>query len=251
MKFLVLQHIEIEHPGIFRDFMRADGIAWDTVELDEGESIPPLGGYDALISMGGPMDVFEEDAHPWIVDEKAAIREAVAERGMPFLGVCLGHQLLADALGGRVETMDEAEVGVLTVDVTEAGRADPLLAGLDASVTCLQWHGCAVTAPPAGAVVLASSERCEVQAFRVGPRAYGLQYHVEITPATVAEWSAVPAYRASLERTLGEGSLAPFDAEVQRRMSGFNRDARILYDNFAALARDAASSPAGPAGTLR
>ena len=92
MKFLVFQHIDIEHPGIFRDFMRADGIAWDTVELDEGDPIPQLEGYDALISMGGPMDVFEEDAHPWIADEKVAIREAVAERDMPFLGVCLGHQ---------------------------------------------------------------------------------------------------------------------------------------------------------------
>ena len=156
MKFLVLQHIDIEHPGIFRDFMRADGIAWDTVELDEGDPIPPLDGYDALISMGGPMDVFEEDAHPWIADEKVAIREAVAERDMPFLGVCLGHQLLAEALGGRVETMAEPEVGIMTVDLTEDGRTDPLLAGLDPTVTCLQWHGCAVTALPEGAVSLAS-----------------------------------------------------------------------------------------------
>ena len=150
MKFLVLQHIDIEHPGVFRDFMREDGIAWDAVELDEGERIPPLDGYDAVISMGGPMDVFEEEAHPWLADEKDVIREVVTGRDMPFLGVCLGHQLLADALGGRVETMPEPEVGIMTVDLTEHGRADPLLAGLDPTLTCLQWHGCAVTAMPEG-----------------------------------------------------------------------------------------------------
>ena len=237
MKFLVLQHIDIEHPGIFRDFMRADGIAWDTVELDEGEAIPPLDGYDALISMGGPMDVFEEDAHPWLADEKVAIREAVAERDMPFLGVCLGHQLLAEALGGRVETMAEPEVGIMTVDLTEDGRADPLLAGLDPTVTCLQWHGCAVTALPEGAVSLASSPLCAVQALRVGRHAYGLQYHVELTPTTVADWGAVPAYQDSLERALGPDGLAPFEAEAARNMPSFNRDARILYDNFIGVVR--------------
>ena len=252
MKFLVLQHIDIEHPGIFRDFMRADGIAWDTVELDEGEAIPALEGYDALISMGGPMDVFEEEAHPWLADEKIAIREAVAGRDMPFLGVCLGHQLLADALGGRVETMAEPEVGVMTVSLTESGRGDPLLAGLDPTVTCLQWHGCAVTALPEDSVVLASSPLCAIQAFRVGRHAYGLQYHVELTPTTVAEWGAVPAYQTSLERALGPGGLEPFDAEARRRMPFFNRDARILYDNFIALvsARQAAASGAG-AGARR
>ena len=237
MRFLVLQHIDIEHPGIFRNFMREDGIEWDAVELDEGEAIPPLDPYDAVISMGGPMDVFEEEAHPWLADEKEAIREIVAGRGMPFLGVCLGHQLLADALGGRVETMAEPEVGVMTVDLTEAGRADPLLAGLDPTVTCLQWHGCAVTVLPEGGVSLAESALCAVQAFRVGNCAYGLQYHVELTPTTVSEWGDVPAYQSSLERALGPEGLPPFEAEAQRRMPSFNRDARILYDNFTALVR--------------
>jgi len=83
MRVLVFQHIAIEHPGIFRDFLAADGVAWDAVELDAGDPIPPLDGYDALLVMGGPMDVWEEDAHPWLAAEKRAIRAAVAERAMP------------------------------------------------------------------------------------------------------------------------------------------------------------------------
>ncbi len=90
-RLLVFQHIALEHPGIFRDFMAEDGIEWDAVELDEGEAIPDLGDYAALWVMGGPMDVWEEDAHPWFKAEKAAIREAVTERGLPYFGFCLGH----------------------------------------------------------------------------------------------------------------------------------------------------------------
>lgn len=237
MKYLVLQHIDVEHPGIFRDFMAEDGIAWDAVELDEGEPIPSLDGYDALISMGGPMDVFGEAEFPWLKDEKAVIAQAVRERGMPYLGLCLGHQLLADALDGTVERMAQAEVGILEVELTDAGKADPLFQGLPNTLHCLQWHGCAVTAVPTGGATLARSDACAIQAIRVGERAYGLQYHVELTDTTIADWAAVPAYAESLENTFGEGGAARLEADAARHMMAFQRNARILHDNFTRLVR--------------
>lgn len=232
MRFLVFQHIAIEHPGIFRDLMVEKGIAWDAVELDEGEPIPPLDGYDALIVMGGPMDVFDEAELPWLVPEKAAIREAVRQRAMPYLGFCLGHQLLADALGGRCERMAKAEIGILDIDVTAAGRADPLFAGLPDRFKALQWHGVAVTEVPLGGAVLASSPDCAVQAMRVGARAWGVQYHVEMTHDTVPEWGRVPAYEKALAATLGPGALERMERDCAVGMAGFNAASRRLFDNF-------------------
>jgi GMP synthase-like glutamine amidotransferase len=234
MRFLVFQHIAIEHPGIFRDFLTADGVAWDAIELDEGERIPPVDGYDALWVMGGPMDVWEEEEHPWFIREKRAIRETV-ERGLPFMGICLGHQLLGAAMGGRVGKAAQAEVGVLEVALTEAGRGDPLFAGMAPAFKALQWHGAEVAETPPGAVVLAQSPLCRVQAMRVGRCAYGLQYHTELTQSTVDEWSRVPAYACSLDRTLGQGALPRLDGEARRHMADFNRDSRRLYDNFMKL----------------
>ncbi len=183
------------------------------------------------------MDVWQEDAHPWLRREKAAIREAVAERGMPYLGLCLGHQLLAEALGGRVGPMSRPEIGVLPVELTAEGGNDPLFAGLPRSFHALQWHGAEVSAAPPGARVLAHSPACAVQAMRVGARAYGVQYHVEITADTVREWGAVPAYACALDETLGPGALSEFEGAALARVEEFNECARRLYDNFMALAR--------------
>jgi GMP synthase-like glutamine amidotransferase len=232
MRILVFQHIACEHPGIFRDFLAADGIAYDAVELDAGEKIPSLDRYDALWVMGGPMDVWEEDRHPWLIAEKAAIREAIVERNLPYFGLCLGHQLLAAALGGEVGKMKMPEVGILDIELTEAGRADPLMAGLPPRQQALQWHGAEVTKLPAGAVVLASSPLCHAQALRVGERAYGLQYHVELTDRTVPEWGEVPAYAQSLDATLGKGALPRLEKQAAALMPQFNATARCLYDNF-------------------
>lgn len=232
MRFLVFQHVDIEHPGIFRDFWEEAGIAWDAVELDAGEPVPPLTPYDVLVVMGGPMDVWQEDAHPWLVAEKAAIRHWVTDLRLPFLGICLGHQLLAEAVNGAVGIASTPEVGVTQVGLTAEGRGDPLFTGFDNHIETFQWHGAEVKSLPAGSEILASNEACAVQAFRFGEHAYGLQYHVELTAATVAEWQELPAYAASLEEALGPDGAERMEAETAARLPAFNAAARRLNDNF-------------------
>jgi GMP synthase-like glutamine amidotransferase len=232
--FLVLQHLAVEHPGIFRDFMREDGITWDTVELDEGEKLPEVAGYDALLVMGGPMDVWEEDQHPWLVAEKAAIRRAVRDLGKPYFGFCLGHQLLAAALGGTVGKAAQSEVGIMDVTLTRAGSQHPLLAGVPDQFSTLQWHGAEVEMPPDGGSVLAQSPACAIQALAVGQRAFSIQFHVEIIASTVDDWYAIPAYRAGLHKALGDDGVDAFRQAAAARMPQFNTLARQLYDNWRA-----------------
>ena len=242
MRFLVFQHIAIEHPGSFRDFLAEDGLEWDAVELDEGEPIPDLSPYDALIVMGGPMDVWQEDEHPWLRAEKRAIREAVVERNLPYLGLCLGHQLLAVSLDGEAGRMETPEVGLLDVHLTEIGRDDPLFANLPDTCTGLQWHSVEVQKLPGNSVVLASSPACEVQSFKTGRHAYGIQYHVEMTADTVPEWGCVPAYQAALESTLGAGALGQMERGVSDHLAEFTANARKLYNNFIGVVKTAQAS---------
>ncbi|MGH8598885.1 MAG: type 1 glutamine amidotransferase, partial [Gammaproteobacteria bacterium] len=202
---LVFQHVAVEHPGIFRTFLAEDRREFVAVELDAGDPIPPLDDYSALWVMGGPMDVWDESEYPWLKAEKSAIREAVRERRMPYLGFCLGHQLLADALGGAVRLAAESEVGIMPVQCTAAGRSSPLLAGLPSSLDVLQWHGAEVVSAPADALILATSRRCQNQAMQIGTHALSLQFHVEITTTTVADWNEIPEYNAALTRLFGAG----------------------------------------------
>ena len=140
MKILVLQHEQVEHPGIFRRFLQEEGHEWVSVHLNDGEVLPSLGGFDALWVMGGPMDVWEEEKYPWLKKEKEFIQEAVVQLGMPFLGLCLGHQLLAESLGGQCGQSDSPEVGVLRVELTGQGPAGIIFDGLPETFCCLQWH---------------------------------------------------------------------------------------------------------------
>ena len=242
MRILVFQHVPVEHPGAFCQLWRANGDQWCTVELDAGQPIPDLNDFDLLVAMGGPMDVWQDDVYPWLGPEKAAIRHWVKDLARPFLGVCLGHQLLAAALGGVVRLLDQQEFGLGEVTLTEAGRRDPLFAGFAGPVETFQWHGAEISQLPDGAEVLAMNSSCPVQAFRYGAHAYGLQYHVEITAATVAEWSNIPEYRAGLERMLGPAATTRLSELVERRLPSFATSARRLNDNISAIVMAAHSA---------
>jgi len=232
VKVLVFQHIACEHPGIFRQFFSESGIEWQAVELDAGDPIPGFDGFDALWVMGGPMDVWDTDTCPWLVAEKEAIRTWVRDLQKPYLGLCLGHQLLADALDGKCEVQDTPEIGILDVHLTDTAKDDPLMQGLAPQMKCLQWHSVAVTQPPTGAELLASSPECIWQAMRVGDDAWGIQFHVELQDNTISEWNEVPAYAAALEKVKGPGALKAMEDDALEHMPQFKDNARLLFDNF-------------------
>ena len=232
MHILILQHAAVEGPGIFHDLLLEDGHSFDVAHLYAGDAIPDLDGYDALWVLGGPMDVWQEDAHPWLKDEKAVIQDAVEKRGMSFLGLCLGHQLLAEALGGAVGPSKTPEIGIMDVQLTEVGASGVMFDGISEKFPCLQWHSAEVTKLPAGAEVLATSPDCAVQAMKWGPRAYSLQFHVELEENTVADWAGIKEYADALENALGAGAASKLADEASTHMKDFNTMAERLYINW-------------------
>jgi GMP synthase-like glutamine amidotransferase len=175
------------------------------------------------------MSVNDEAEHPWLVQEKRLIREA-AERGVPFWGACLGVQLLASALGARVYGGAAPEVGVLPVRLTEQGLADPVLGTLPAEFETLQWHGDTFELPT-GAVLLASSDPYPNLAFRF-ERAYGVQFHLEVSVSMAAAWAEVPAYGEYLDRVLGPGSLPRVIEDVSGHQTEMLDHARMMFESW-------------------
>lgn len=212
MTLLALQHIACEPPAAFEDELLSRGLELERVELDEGEPLPDPREFAATIVMGGPMGAYDEAAHPWLVEEKRLIGEA-ARAGHPIWGVCLGAQVLAGALGAPVYPGAEAEVGLLPVKLTAAAAEDPVFGDGPSSFPTLQWHGDSFDLPE-GATLLATSPAYRQQAFRF-ERAYGLQFHLEVTPELACEWGEVPAYAQSLEKLRGAGALDRLVDEVR------------------------------------
>jgi GMP synthase-like glutamine amidotransferase len=210
--------------------LTAAGLTITTVELDQGEQIPALDDFDMLVAMGGPMDVWQEDEHPWLATEKAAIRHWVTELDRTYFGVCLGHQLLADALGGAVGPMAEPEIGVVEIRLSPKGLYDPVFGHLPEVLRGLQWHGAAVERPPPGAAVLAGNDHCAVQALRAGTRAWGVQFHVEVEASTIPKWAQVPEYEDTLART--GSSAASLEQAVRTNLEAMTMATRTLFQGI-------------------
>lgn len=191
VRAVVVQHVDFEGPGLIGAVLSARGADLRVVRTDEGDPLPAVGELDVLVVMGGPMGAHDDSAYPHLAGERELLAAAVAA-GLPVLGVCLGAQLLAAALGGTVSRGRAPEVGLGTVGLTDAGRADPVLGPAGRHLRVLHWHTDTFTLP-AGAVRLAGSPAHPNQGFRVGS-AYGLQFHVEVdSPALDALAPHLPA----------------------------------------------------------
>jgi len=230
---LVFQHMDHDHPGRFADFFAEDGIVPEAVRLFDGQEIPSLAPYDFLFVLGGAQDTWQEDQFPWLVAEKQAIREWVAERARPYFGVCLGHQLLATSLGGDVGPAETGEIGVFDVTLTEEAKSHRLMQGMEPHHKVMQWHMAEVKRVPAEARVLASSAATSVQALAVGEHALSTQFHCEFSPQTVASWSSMPSYVANLEKHRGAGAYEALVRESFPLMPQMGRMTRRMYDNLA------------------
>ena len=179
MRLHYLQHVPFENLAMIEGWAIDRGASITRTRLDLGEGLPDVDSFDWLVVMGGPMNIYEDALYPWLTAEKALIKAAI-QAGKKALGVCLGAQLIADALGGKVYRNSQKEIGWFPVSLNDAGRADPLFGALPAHFPAFHWHGDTFSIPD-GAVHVAYSDACSNQAFVYDNRVVAVQFHLETT----------------------------------------------------------------------
>lgn len=210
-KLLVCQHVPFEILGTLNPLLKEVGFRIRYVNFGrDPQAQPALEGYDGLIILGGPMSVTDTHNHPHLKTEVDLIRRAI-DRQMPILGVCLGAQLIAKALGAHVDRNPETEIGWYDVEPTAAAAEDPLLCHFGKPERIFQWHSDAFELPEA-AVSLATSAGCANQAFRWGEKVYGFQFHLEVDEHLIERWLRVPVHQEELRKLHGK-----IDPDVIRR----------------------------------
>ncbi|MBI3014867.1 MAG: type 1 glutamine amidotransferase [Candidatus Tectomicrobia bacterium] len=232
---LILQHFWSETPGTFEEVFVQQAVPYRKMKLYEGEGLPvSLSPYSGLLLMGGPMGVHDEDQYPWLVEEDRILKEALAHE-MPILGVCLGSQLIAKAAGGKVTAGPRKEIGWYTLQLTADATRDPLFMGFPRQFEAFEWHG-DIFELPAGAFPLASSELYPYQAFRIGSRAYGLLFHLEITEAMVNQFCSL--FSGELQEVKDYIQETSILEDLPRRVSHLQVLARETFGRFCRLLAD-------------
>ncbi len=183
LRILSLEHVPFEDAANIGPWAEQRGHQLRPVHLYDGDALPPVDDVDALVVMGGPMNIYQHAEYPWLVAEKEFIRGCL-DAGKAMLGVCLGAQLIADQLGGPVSANGGREIGWFDVTLTPQGQSHPLLAGLPATFSAFHWHGDRLAIPP-GAAHLASSAGCDNQAFAFGDNVLGLQFHLDYSAESI------------------------------------------------------------------
>ena len=231
---LVVQPADDDPVGRLGEWLVDAGLDLDVRNAERGDAVPDtLADHSALIVLGGGMGAADDDAAPWLVPIRALLRQAVADE-VPTLGVCLGAQLLALACGGEIgRNPDGPEYGAQLVAKRSAAAGDPLFGALPITPDVLQWHVDAVTRLPAGAVLLATSPVCEVQAFRLGRLAWATQFHIETTPPVVRAWAEADA-----------AVLSGYDLDfILRRVEAADADIAEVWQPFAAAFAQVVADP--------
>ncbi len=221
-KILIVKHVEHEGPGLIGDALRSDEWEFETIELERGEALPEdLRRIAAVILLGGPMNVYEVERFPFLNEEEKLIRKALVEE-VPFLGICLGAQLLAKTCGVKIYKAPEKEIGWYRIKTTKGGKGDMIFRHLPDRMAVFQWHEDTFEIPDCG-TLLATGEHCKNQAFKVGSNAYGLQFHVEATPDMVRRWMEDEKDKKAALKALGDAARVEKD---------FLRHAGRFLDNF-------------------
>jgi GMP synthase (glutamine-hydrolysing) len=232
MRALAIVHQRDAGPGAFAGAFRAEGVELDHWYRAESDQPPhELGDYGAVLTFGGAMHADQEDRHAWIAPEKALLAELL-ESGMPLLGVCLGSQLLAAAAGGEVRRAREPEIGWYEVEVTAEGADDPVIGPLAPRFEAFEWHSYEFELPPSAAA-LAHSPVC-LQAYRVGPVAWGIQFHAEVSAADAENW--IDDYRSDEDAIRIELDSETLRAQTRERIEAWNELGQALCERFLAVA---------------
>lgn len=184
MRLHYLQHVPFENPGSILTWAKENGHAITSTQLYQNNALPKQQDFDWLVVMGGPMNIYEEESYPWLAAEKQFIGEAIAT-GKVIIGLCLGAQLIADVIGGKVTQNPYKEIGWLPIQLSEEVRSTPLFSFFPEQPIVFQWHGDTFSVLPEDATCIAQSDACKHQAFIYKRRVFGFQYHLENTMSII------------------------------------------------------------------